>query len=186
VAYLEAAGPAWGPSAARWGHWAPQLLIGAILGSIMLVLRPLPTDHPAVLLLPFLLVMLVLGSWVVMRQHDRQLCERCMAAMPLNPAEAAARCRLRFLVTHLASDRRAVAAYLLILIASNVLLLPGPGTAQTMGRYAWALVQTTMIYLVMCHSTHRRLQPWCPECEGGGPGDKEFSSGPTPSGSFHR
>ena len=110
-----------------------------------------------------------------------------MSAMPLNPSEAAARCRLRFLVTHLASNRRAVVTYLLFLVSSNVLLLiPGPGTAQTLGQYSWALVQTTMIYLVLCHSTHRRLQPWCPECEGGGPGDEEQVSGPAPSGSFHR
>jgi hypothetical protein len=89
-------------------------------------------------------------------------------------------------VTHLGSDRRVVAGYLLMLVFANVLLLPGPGMAQTLGRYAWAGVQATLIYLVVCHNTHRRLQPWCPECEGGGPGDDERLDSPAPSGSFHR
>jgi hypothetical protein len=185
VAYLEAAGTAWGPSASRWGHWAPQVLIGAIVASILLVLRPLPAS-PAFLLAPFLIVAVVLGSWIAMRQHDRMLCERCMSAMPLNPSEVAARCRLRFAVTHMGSDRRALAAYLLVLVMSNLLLMAPAGIARTIGEYAWAAVQTTLIYLVLCHCTHRRLQPWCPECEGGGPGDDERVSDPTPSGSFHR
>ena len=185
MAYFEAAGTAWEPAASRWGHWSPHALVGAILASIGMVLRPLPAT-PAALLAPLLLVAVVLASWVAMRQHDRGLCERCMAAMPLNAAEAAARCRRRFLVTHLGSDRRALAAYLLVLVASNVLLLPAPGIAQTVGDYAWASVQVTLIYLVVCYTTHRRLQPWCPECEGGGPGDDERMSNPAPSGFSHR
>jgi hypothetical protein len=185
VAYLEAAGTAWGPSASRWGHGAPQVLIGAILTSIVLVLRPLPAT-PAFLLVPILVMAVVLGSWVAMRQHDRSLCERCMAGMPLNPSELAARCRRRFVVTHLGSDRRALAAYLLILVMSNLLLLTPAGPARTVGEYAWAAVQTTLIYLVVCHSTHRRLQPWCPECAGGGPGDESRVYDPTPSGSSQR
>lgn len=184
MAYIEAAGTTWGPSASRWGHWSPHLLVGAILTSIALVLRPLPAS-PMALLAPFLVVAVVLVSWLTMRQHDRGLCERCMAAMPLNPSETAIRCRRRFVVTHLGSDRRALAAYLLALVVSNVLLLPGPGTAQTVGRFGWAAVQVTLIYLVVCYTTHRRLQPWCPECQGRGPGDEERLSDPTPSGSSH-
>ena len=185
VAYLEASGATWGPSASSWGHQAPRVLIGAILTSIYLAFRPLPAT-PAALMVPFLLVLLVLVSWVSMRQHDRGLCERCMSAMPLNPSETAARCRRRFAVTHLGSDRRLVAAYLLLLVFSNVLLLPAAGVFHTAGQYVWAAVQSTLIYLVMCYTTHRRLQPWCPECQGGGPGDKEWSADPTPSGSSYR
>ena len=185
MAYYEAAGTAFGPSASRWGHWSPHVLVGAIVTSIALVLRPLPPS-PASLLVPVLVMAVVLVSWLTMRQHDRGLCELCMAAMPLNPSEAATRCRRRFVVTHLGSDRRALAAYLIVLVASNVLLLPAPGIFHTLGQYAWAAVQVTLIYLVVCYTTHRRLQPWCPECQGRGPGDEERLSDPTPSGSSYR
>ncbi len=186
MAYYEAAGTAFGPSASRWGHWSPHLLVGAIVTSIALGLRPLPAT-PVALLAPVLVVGIVLASWVAMRKHDRSLCERCMAAMPLNPSETAARCRRRFVVVHLGSDQRALAAYMLVLVASNLfLLIPGPGLVQTLGGYAWASVQVTLIYLVVCYTTHRRLQPWCPECEGGGPGDDERMSNPAPSGFSHR
>jgi hypothetical protein len=150
-----------------------------------MVLRPVPAT-PLALLAPILLMALVIASWIAMRQHDRGLCERCMGSMPLNPSEAAARSRRRFFVTHLGSNRRVVAGYLIALVAANILLLPGPGVTQTMGEYAWAAVQTSLIYLVVCYTTHRRLQPWCPECEGGGPGDDERTWTPAPSGSSHR
>jgi len=161
------------------------VLIGAIVASIVLVLRPLPA-RPEYLLAPFLVIALVLGSWLAMRQHDGKLCERCMASMPLNPSEEAARRRMRFTVTHMGSDRRALAAYLLVLVLSNLLLMLPVGIARTVGEYSWAIVQTTLIYLVLCHTTHRRLQPWCPECEGGGPGDEERTWDPAPSGSSYR
>ena len=185
MAYYEAAGTAFGPSASRWGHWSPHLLVAAILTSIALVLRPLPPT-PLALLVPVLVVAVVLVSWLTMRQHDRGLCELCMASMPLNPSEAATRCRRRFVVTHLGSDRRALAAYLIVLVGSNLLLLPGPGLLQTVGQYAWAAAQVTLIYLVVCYTTHRRLQPWCPECQGRGPGEEERLPDPSPSGSSYR
>jgi hypothetical protein len=171
--------------ASRSGHWAPYVLICAIVGCILLVLRPLPPGSAASLMAPTGLVAIVLVSWVSMRQHDGRLCEFCVAAMPINPAEAAIRYRRRLELAHLGSDRRVVVTYLLVLVGSSALLLGGPPLLRVTGPYAWSAIQATMVYLVLSHTTHRRLQPWCPQCRGGGP-DHAADLDPEPSGSRGR
>jgi hypothetical protein len=185
VAYLDAGASAGGLGATRWGHLSPHALIGAIMACIVLVLRPLPPGSVASLVAPAGLVGCVLLSWVAMRQHDSRLCEHCVAAMPINPTEAASRYRSRLAVAHLGSDRKAVAAYLLVLVGSSVFLLGGSPTLSLVGPYLWSAVQATMIYLVLCHTTHRRLQPWCPQCRGDD-GDHASDRDATPSGSRGR
>jgi hypothetical protein len=165
----------------RLGHLGPQILIGSILASIALVLRPLPSDTAASTLLPVGLLVTVVASWLLMRSHDRRLCERCMVSMPLNAPEVAARQFRRFAVTHLGADARAVVGYLVVLLGSSVLLAePGllPGAS---GEYVWAAVQSTMVYLVLCYSAHRRLQPWCPWCSGDGGGEHRDTDTPRPA-----
>lgn len=148
----------------RWGHFAPQLLSLAIIGSILLGVRSAePTTLS--LLASIALLLFVILTWLLMRQHDRHLCEQCARSIPLNAAERAARYRLRFAITHAGSDLRLVGLYLLVLLASNGLLMVPHG-----GRWVWAAIQTSMIYLIMSHATHRRLQPWCPWCSEGGGG----------------
>lgn len=164
----------------RVGHWGPQILIGSILATIALVIRPLPYDSPAATLLPVCLFVLVIGSWLLMRHHDRRLCERCLSSMPLNAAEVAARHHRRLAVTHLGSDRRLVIGYLAVLIGSNVLLAEATVLPGRLGAYLWAAIQATMIYLVLSYSTHRRLQPWCARCNGRGGGEREDSDAPQP------
>jgi len=88
--------------------------------------------------------------------------------MPLNPAQEAARYHNRFAVAHV--ERPMVIGYLLVLIVSNLLLVGG----ATLGRLIWGVVQSSMVYLVLAYSTHRRLQPWCPRCQDGGGGDHRF------------
>ena len=162
----------------RWGHWGSQVLIAAILVTIAIVLRPLPSDSPAVTLVPILLVLTVVTSWRLMRQHDRRLCEDCLRGLPLNPAQDADRFRRRLMLAHLAGDRRVVVGYLLLLLASNLALDPGP-VPSVVGRALWAAVQSTMVYLMLAYGTHRRLQPWCPQCGGGG-GDRQDADAPDP------
>jgi hypothetical protein len=172
--------------ASRWGHLAPNVLIFAIGACIVLVLRPLPPGSLASLVVPAVVVVVVLLSWWSMRQHDRRLCEFCVAAMPINPTQAAIRHRRRLALAHLGADRRLVAAYLVVLVGSNLLLLGGPTLLRISGPYVWSAVQATMIYLVLSHTTHRRLQPWCPQCQGGGGRDHAVDQDPEPSGSRTR
>ena len=185
MAYFDVGASAGGLGATRWGHLSPHVLTAAILACIGLVLRPLPPGSVASLVAPAVLVGGVLFSWVSMRQHDSRLCEYCVAAMPVNPTEAAVRYRWRLAVAHLGSDRKVVAAYLLLLVGSSVFLMGGSTVLRTVGPYAWSAVQATMIYLVLCHTTHRRLQPWCPQCRGDD-GDDAVDRDPTPSGSRSR
>jgi hypothetical protein len=171
-------------AARRWGHWGSQLLIAAILVTIANVLMPLPYDSAGAALVPVLLVLMVLASWLLMREHDRRLCEDCMRSLPLNPALDAARFRRRLMLAHLAADRRVVVGYLLVLLASN-LVLDARLVPHELGRPLWAVVQSTMVYLVLAYSTHRRLQPWCRQCGGGGEDRQDMDApDPLPRGSL--
>ncbi len=154
-----------GAVARGWGHLAPQLLSGAIVGAIALGVRPVAPTL-LTLLSSLTLLVFVVVTWLFMRQHDRRLCERCAASMPLNAAEHAARFGRRFRLAHAGSNPWVMIPYLVVLVGSNFLTSPA-------GRIGWALVQSTMIYLIMAHCTHRRLQPWCPQCSGGGDGEQD-------------
>ncbi|MCW2538790.1 MAG: hypothetical protein JWN95_515 [Frankiales bacterium] len=151
----------------RWGHWAPQLLNVAIVVSIGLGLRQSPPSA-LIMLVTIGLLAFVLVTWLLMRQHDRKLCESCAAGIPLNASEQAQRYGRRFRIAHLGTNIPVVATYLIVLIGSNWLLtVPN-------GRFVWAAIQSSMIYLITSHATHRRLQPWCPVCARGGGGEEPF------------
>jgi hypothetical protein len=156
----------------RWGHFAPELLITAIGAVIVMGMVPVYSVYSAgisVLLFGFVII-----SWVLLRRHDRALCEHCLLSMPLNPSEQAARYGRRFWMSHTGSDPKFMIPYIVVLIGSNFF----PGTA---GRLAWAVIQSSMIFLILSYSTHRRLQPWCPWCSDGGGGmDREEPSVPDP------
>ncbi len=148
----------------RWGHHAPQLLNLAIAASILLGVRGSAPSALSLIGSVALLAFVVL-TWLMMRQHDRRLCEPCARSIPLNASEQAARYRRRFATTHAGSDLKLVALYLAVLVASNLLLtIPH-------GRWVWAAIQASMMYLITSYATHRRLQPWCPWCSDGGGGD---------------
>jgi len=156
----------------RWGHHSPALLIAAIGGAIVLAFNPLPFFTgiaAAVALMAF-----VVATWLVMRRHDRALCESCLRSMPLNPSEQAKRYTRRFWMAHTGSEKRFMVPYIVVLIGSNF----APGIP---GRVFWATMQASMIFLILSYATHRRLQPWCPWCaEGGGGADHKDDDPVTP------
>lgn len=159
----------------RWGHWAAQLLIGTICAAILLRLHPIaPTDSMSVIA-PVAVMAFVVISWLLMRKHDRRLCEHCMSAMPLNASESAVRHHRRLATAHLGSNKRLMIAYFAVLIGSA--FLPG-----TVGLVIWSAAQASMIYLLLSYTTHRRLQPWCPACRGRGDDQNVDSPDPVPTG----
>lgn len=171
-------GPTAAPLVQRWGHHGAlslNLVIGAVL---YLGLRPLPAGQLSSMLVLLAVLVFALGSWGAMRVHDRRLCERCLTMLPLDASRVAERYRLRFRAVHLAADRRVVLGYLGLLVTSDLLWL----RADTTGRVLWALVQSTMFYLVLSYVSHRRFQPWCPECRGGGEEQGAFRPDPLPRG----
>lgn len=143
------------------GHHACGVLISCIVAVVATGLYPLP--GLLALTVPVALFALVVLTWLLMRQHDRRLCERCMLSMPLNPSERAVRYQRRFWMAHTGSEPRFLLPYVAVLISSNF-------ATSTTGRIGWAVIQLSMIYLILAQSTHRQLQPWCPWCSGGGGG----------------
>ena len=158
-----------------WGHFAPEALGVCVVAAIAVGLHP--ATSPLTLTAPLGLLAFVLASWVLMRRHDRRLCELCMAAMPLNAAEQATRYRRRFWLAHTLSRPVLLVPYLVVLIGSNFLI----GRFGPLGTLVWASAQLSMIYLIVSHSSHRRLQPWCSWCSGdGGGSEHEDVPGPLP------
>lgn len=147
----------------RWGHHSPELLITAIGVAIVLAFHPVGGLLTGALV-SISLMAFVIATWLVLRKHDRGLCEHCMASMPLNPSEQAKRYKRRFWMAHTGSERRFIVPYMIVLIASNF-------AQSTPGRIFWAVMQASMIFLILSYATHRRLQPWCPWCSDGGGGD---------------
>lgn len=143
------------------GHHASDILIASIVAVVAVGLYPPPGLFQVTV--PLALFAVVIVSWLLMRDHDRRLCERCVLAMPLNPGERAARYKRRFWMAHTGVEPRFLVPYLVVLVSSNF-------ATSTIGRIGWALVQLSMIYLILSQVTHRRLQPWCPWCSGGGGG----------------
>lgn len=175
--------PRAGQAASRWGHWGPTWLILSVGAIIAIGLHPLEAGTPASVLVPIAVLGFAVVSWLAMRQHDRRLCEVCAMAMPLNTSEVAARHHYRFAVAHVGSDRPLVLTYVMVLVGSNFVLLHG----NLVERISWALIQSTMVYLVLAYSSHRRFQPWCPQCQGGdGNDDRIDHRGPAPSGTHLR
>lgn len=182
----SSAAASWHHGAGWWGHVSPHILVAAIVTSVVLVLRPLPPSSPAAALTPALLVGVVLVTWGQMRRHDRTLCERCMASMPLDASASAHRYRRRLATAHLATNRAALIAMVGMLLASDLALVLVPPEFTRFASLVWAMAQLSLVYLVFAHTTHRRLQPWCPRCRGGGGGDEVSFSDPAPSGSSAR
>lgn len=157
-----------------WGHLAPEVLSVSIVAAIIVGLQPPP--GPLAFTIPLALMAIVIATWLFMRRHDRRLCEQCVASMPLNASEKSVRYQRRFWMAHTGAQPRFLVPYLAVLIGSN--FFPG-----TWGRIVWAVVQCSMIYLIMSHVTHRRFQPWCPWCSGGGGGsehDEDVTPPPLP------
>ena len=184
MSYYDASLPWSVRAASRWGHWGAQILVASILGAIALVLRPPPPGNPLSLEAPIALFFFVLASWGFMRQHDRRLCESCMSTLPLNASEVAVRYRRRLALAHFGSNLKFTVVYLVVLIGSSPVLLDTNLLPASIARYVWAAIQSTMIYLVLSYSTHRRLQPWCPQCSGGDGGREDVDAPePVPTGS---
>ena len=160
----SAFGPTWGDRlTATLGHRANLMLATAIV--LVVAIRFVPVDPLMALTISVTLFAFVLLSWLLMRDHDRRLCERCVMEMPLNPAEQAKRLHRRFWMAHTGSEPRFLVPYLFVLISSNF-------ATSTIGRVGWAVIQLSMVYLIVSQSTHRRLQPWCPWCSADGGGEE--------------
>lgn len=160
----------------RCGHWGAQTIIGTIVAAILLRVHPISPDSSLSVSVPVALMALVIASWLLMRKHDRRLCEHCLTAMPLNASEMAVHRRRRLATAHLGANKKLVFGYFAVLIGSA--FIPG-----TIGLIIWSVAQASLIYLLLSYTTHRTLQPWCPACRGRGEGESVDAPEPVPQGS---
>lgn len=156
---------------ARFGHHAGRLLIASIIAVVAVGLHPLPDMF--LFTVPLVLFAFVIVAFLAMRAHDRRLCEQCAAHIPLNPAARAKKLERRFWMAHTGSEPRFLVPYLVVLLSSNL------AVDTTFGKGAWAVIQLSMIYLIMSQQTHRTLQPWCPWCSDGGGGEEVDNTPPS-------
>jgi len=158
------------------GHYASWFL--AALVGVLIVLTLVPAAASVgwpVLPLMFVITVLLAVSIFL---HNRRLCERCIASMPLDAAAVASRYAVRFRVAHLFEHKLFAACYLAGLVGCSLL------STDPVGRYGWAVAQASLVYLLLVYGTHQRLQPWCPRCGNGGE-EQSAPTAPTPVSS-HR
>jgi hypothetical protein len=162
------------------------VLIAAILTTVALGVLPSPGGSLLVAGVTLVLLVVVVATWVQLRRHDRSLCERCVRSMPVNPSLDAERFHRRLALAHAGSRPGIIGAYLAVLVGADVAVALAPPAMSGVALVLWASVQSTLVYLVLSHVTHRRLQPWCPRCGGGGEGRDEDADdrGPVPSTSM--
>lgn len=150
------------------GHRAADILC-ALVAALVICRYWMPTGLPT-LIAAAVLIVLVVAAYLLMRRHDRRLCEHCVRALPLMAAEQAHRKRLRFHTAHALSNRWGL-GYPLVIVGVGFI----PGLA---GSILSTITQLGLVYLIRCAVTHSRLQPWCPRCRNGGTDQKTESPRP--------
>jgi len=154
------------------GHHAPRLLVALVGALIVLTLVPaislrVPWEALACVQIG------VLALTITIFAHNRHLCARCIAAVPLDASGVAARYAARFQVAHAFERKRYAIGYLGVIVGTAFV------SEHPIGRYAWAVVQASLAYLLIAYVTHQRLQPWCPRCKNGGE-ELTVPTAPTP------
>ena len=169
-----------------WGHHGPSVLIG-IYGT-MLALAVLPVTYPpgSRFLLSLSLIALLFVTYFEMRKHDRGLCERCAADFPLNPAQDAETYRRRLRLVHFLAEKRNATYFLVGILVTCLLPLFAPGPLYAPAKVLWVAALVVLMYYVQSGQTHRKLQPWCPDCGHQGGTDKVETPEPMPMGGLSR
>jgi hypothetical protein len=153
------------------GHYAPWLLATLVGVLIVFTVVPAASSFVAWQILLVLFAAVVFLAFAIFA-HSRRLCAQCIESMPLDPSEAAVRYGLRFLVAHQFERRSFALGYLAVVVGSSFLY------RHPVGRYGWAAVEASLVYLLFVYVTHQRLQPWCPFCRNGG---EELTTPVTPT-----
>jgi hypothetical protein len=176
-------GASWADMPARatwWGHHGPAIFVSVIGGMVVLSLQPVPYPTGVRPLVSVVVASILIATWLQMRKHDRALCERCVADFPLNPAQSAVTYRRRLAMVHLLAERRAATWYLVAILVACLLPPLVPAEFRVPALAVWLTALGSLAYLLLSGVTHRRLQPWCPQCGPQGGSDKVEAPEPTP------
>ena len=174
------------PAASRWGHAGPSIFVGIISSMALLAVLPVPYPPGGKPLVSLTFIVLMLVTFVEMRKHDRGLCERCAADFPLNPAQDAETHSRRLATVHLMADKRIARWYLVAILVACLLPIFVPEMLQLPARALWLASLASLVYVVQSGVTHRRLQPWCPQCGNQGGEEQVDTPEPMPMGGLSR
>lgn len=114
----------------------------------------------------------VLGVLFASFQHTRELCERCIGRVPLDPTAAVNRSRPALKAVH----RNKV-----LIIPIVVFVLAG----MVLPEHSWwahlfnSLAMGSCLTANVCTGRHRLLEPWCPFCHRGDGDDNAELPAPT-------
>lgn len=152
---------------AMWlGHYSTTLLLGAVAASVAD-----DATGQSVGAVEWIAAVAWI-AWIVafmsdMGRHQERLCERCIAASPLDPQAEVTRWKPVLRAHHARGATVAVLAAIVAWDFAGGFFFPHPA--------AWALALDALASVVLGASyvvtwQHRRLYPWCPFChwdEGG-------------------
>lgn len=142
-----------------------------LIGGLTVAASGHPASGPATILAVQGAVVLILGVKV----HMGHPCTRCVAALPLNPAEAAERRRWAMTLTHRLCDRPRSHQHL----AGAALFV----AAIVLPAWALPLLAVGVVGGHLATEIHHRYAPWCPRCHpGGGGGGRGHNHPRTPAG----
>ncbi|MFF4924321.1 hypothetical protein ACFY4B_27365 [Kitasatospora sp. NPDC001261] len=159
------------PRYRHWRHRAHAALPWAYLAMAILVW--LQTGALYLLLAAGYLAVRSAEFW-----HRRELCEWCIAAVPLDAAAAAERRRHVLRPVH--HWRLNIAADVVLLLL--LFVLPLGSTAGSVAQSAgWVMLG----YFAVARIQHNQLQPWCPWCQDGNGWEEDLYDDPDPAGGLH-
>jgi hypothetical protein len=141
----------------RVRHYSDYLLIGALVVNLSFVLL-----HVTANLLQVPLTIAMIAFLLYSLSHGRSMCDLCLLSTPVDTVTAVSRYDRRLKVVHFISTTSRSYVFMAIFIGSGFIVdLP-------YGLFIYAAVQLSFVYLLLSMRTHRNLQPWCPQCSGGG------------------
>ena len=163
------------------GHYSIRLMIPAVVLIVAFTVAGRPGGDNGVLSWA---VTAVWVAWFVTIQfdfnyHEARLCERCIAATPLDPQKAVNRWDWVLRISH------SKKALITTTFAVVVWFFTAPWVAAD--HHWWGSVINVAALLVIAlivtaTHVHRRLYPWCPYCRWGGRGEEEeFVPDPDPA-----
>lgn len=117
-------------------------------------------------------------AWIVsifaeIAYHDDRLCEKCIAATPLDLQKAVDRWKPVLRARH---NRRLGVAVALLIVGGTLATVFSPSHPKPWWYYAANIMVVVVVagYFGVQH-VHRRLYPWCPWCRWEGDGEAEIS-----------
>ena len=158
--------------ATMWlGHYSTVLLLGAVAVSVADDAAGQP-GGPLDWLTSAMWLAGIAALMADVGRHQEHLCERCIAASPLDPQAAVTRWRR---VLRLHHERRAVIA-----LFGGIIVWDFVSDSLFRHPPAWVLAVDALTMIILGASyvvtwQHRRLYPWCPFCRWGDGGAHEAS-----------